>query len=191
VFIVRLPSEADGSKNGVDDFIVRHGAAALDDLVDDAVNTSSDAVRALRARVRELEQQLSAQAAVLRNAELSATQKVVAWSSHCTTWVAMARQIQQSRWAHLVFQLRPGAYNDETLIEFLSVEVAVEPSQERGGAGVGARVLIASGLLARANLRTVFRSRCRCLAMACSRLRAPRGPGPPPSARGSVASARS
>jgi hypothetical protein len=93
--------------------------------------------------------------------------------------------------AHLVFQLRPGAYNDETLIEFLSVEVAVEPSQERGGAGVGARVLIASGLLARANLRTVFRSRCRCLAMACSRLRAPRGPGPPPSARGSVASARS
>jgi hypothetical protein len=107
------------------------------------------------------------------------------------TWVAMARQIQQSRWAHLVFQLRPGAYNDETLIEFLSVEVAVEPSQERGGAGVGARVLIASGLLARANLRTVFRSRCRCLAMACSRLRAPRGPGPPPSARGSVASARS
>jgi hypothetical protein len=36
------------------------------------------------------------------------------------TWVAMARQIQQSRWAHLLFQLRPGAYNDETLIEFLS-----------------------------------------------------------------------
>jgi hypothetical protein len=120
VFIVRLPSEADGSKNGVDDFIVRHGADALDDLVDTAINSSSDAVRALRARVRELEQQLSAQAAVLRNAELSATQKVVAWSSHCTTWVAMARQIQQSRWAHLVFQLRPGAYNDETLIEFLS-----------------------------------------------------------------------
>jgi hypothetical protein len=166
VFIVRLPSEADGSKNGVDDFIVRHGADALDDLVDTAINSSSDAVRALRARVRELEQQLSAQAAVLRNAELSATQKVVAWSSHCTTWVAMARQIQQSRWAHLVFQLRPGAYNDETLIEFLSVEVAVEPSQERGGAGVGARVLIASGLLARANLRTVFRSSCRCLAIA-------------------------
>jgi len=89
MFIVRLPSESDGSKNGVDDFIVRHGADALDDLVDAAVNTSSDAVRALRARVRELEQQLSAQAAVLRNAELSATQKVVAIATvHEASWAA-------------------------------------------------------------------------------------------------------
>jgi Domain of unknown function (DUF3854) len=91
VFIVRLPSEPDGSKNGVDDFIVRRGAAALNDLVDVAVDSSSDAVRALRARVRELEQQLSAQAAVLRNAELSATQKVVAIATvHEASWAASA-----------------------------------------------------------------------------------------------------
>jgi len=91
VFLVRLPSETDGSKNGVDDFIVRHGAAALDELVDAAVNSSTDAVRALRARVRELEQQLSAQAAVLRNAELSATQKVVAIATvHEASWAASA-----------------------------------------------------------------------------------------------------
>jgi len=77
VSIVRLPAEPDGSKNGVDDFIVRHGVDALDELVDVATDTSSDEVRVLRARVRQLEQLLSAQAGVLRNADLSPTQKIV------------------------------------------------------------------------------------------------------------------
>jgi hypothetical protein len=78
VSIVRLPAEPDGSKNGVDDFIVRHGVDALDELVEVATDASSDRERMLRARVRQLEQLLSAQSGVLRNADLSATQKVVA-----------------------------------------------------------------------------------------------------------------
>ena len=36
VRVIRLPSEPDGTKNGLDDFLVRHGAAALRRLVGDA-----------------------------------------------------------------------------------------------------------------------------------------------------------
>lgn len=92
VYIVHLPDEPDGSKNGLDDFIVRHSAEAFADLVDDAEPWGSiGMVRHLQARVRELEQQLSAQAAVLRNAELSATQKCVAFAvANETSWASSA-----------------------------------------------------------------------------------------------------
>ncbi len=74
---------------GVDDYIVRYGADALDELAAAAELAGSDDVRALRARIRQLEQQLSAQAALLRNAALTPTQKVVAIATvHEASWRA-------------------------------------------------------------------------------------------------------
>jgi hypothetical protein len=64
VFVVRLPSEPDGAKNGADDFVVRHGAEAFEQVLRQA-RPAHDAAELL-ARVRDLERQISAQAAVLR-----------------------------------------------------------------------------------------------------------------------------
>jgi hypothetical protein len=47
-YILRIPPEPDGSKNGADDFIARHGAAAFNHLVADTVKAAQDEVRDLR-----------------------------------------------------------------------------------------------------------------------------------------------
>jgi hypothetical protein len=79
VYIVHLPDAPDGSKQGLDDFVAQCGSDAFVQLVAEAEpHGSIGMVRHLQGRVRELEQQISAQAAVLRNTGLTATQKVVA-----------------------------------------------------------------------------------------------------------------
>jgi hypothetical protein len=70
-FILRIPPEPDGSKNGADDYIARHGVAAFDRLV-------ADTVRAARDEVRDLRRNVSLSAAVIRNADLRAEDRLVA-----------------------------------------------------------------------------------------------------------------
>lgn len=69
-YIIRLPPGPNGEKQGADDFIARDGAAAFNSLV-------AETVQARRARTRELEQLLSAQAAFLRNKDWKPVQKLV------------------------------------------------------------------------------------------------------------------
>jgi hypothetical protein len=92
VYIVHLPNEPDGSKNGLDDYVARYGAEAFADLVADAEPWGSiGMVRKLRARVVELEQLLSAQAAVMRNHGLRPTEKLVTIATiHEAGWAASA-----------------------------------------------------------------------------------------------------
>jgi Domain of unknown function (DUF3854) len=79
VYIVQLPDAPSGAKLGLDDFVVLYGAEAFAQCLTDAEpHGSVGMVRHLQQRVRELEQQLSAQAEVLRNPALTPTQKTVA-----------------------------------------------------------------------------------------------------------------
>jgi hypothetical protein len=79
VYIVQLPDAADGAKQGLDDFVASQGAEAFAQLVEDAEPWGSrGVVRKLQAEVRELRQQQSAVAAVLRNPSMRAPDKVVA-----------------------------------------------------------------------------------------------------------------
>jgi hypothetical protein len=70
VYIVRLPSEPDGSKNGLDDFIVRHGREAFEDLVRDARPAQEPE------SARELRRQVSAIGQLMQNPKATAAQKV-------------------------------------------------------------------------------------------------------------------
>lgn len=79
VFIIHLSDEPGGEKNGLDDFVARHGGEAFTRLVDQAEPWgSAGMVRKLQAELREMRQQQSALAEVLRNPDLRPTEKVVA-----------------------------------------------------------------------------------------------------------------
>jgi hypothetical protein len=74
VYHVSLPSEPDGSKNGADDLIVRHGFAAFERCVEQALDRGPHGQEGLRAawrrqreRVRELERERAAIFQALRN----------------------------------------------------------------------------------------------------------------------------
>jgi hypothetical protein len=109
VYFVRLPSQPDGSKNGADDFLLRYGADELDKLAQAAVQTDADAVQ-LQARVRQLEQQLSLQARMLRNPRLHPGEKLALY--------AVANEIG---WASSAGKLLPYKVNYGRLAEVAGV----------------------------------------------------------------------
>jgi hypothetical protein len=85
VYHVILPGEPDGSKNGIDDLIVRHGFDAFERCVETALDCGPHGAEALRAawrrqraELRELKRQLSEQAALLRNPAMRERDKLVA-----------------------------------------------------------------------------------------------------------------
>ncbi len=80
VYIVVLPDAADGSKQGLDDYVVAHGAEAFGELVAAAEpepHGSQGMLRRLQARVRELEAERSAIFAALCSAALSPAERLV------------------------------------------------------------------------------------------------------------------
>ncbi|MES2360135.1 MAG: DUF3854 domain-containing protein [Gemmatimonadota bacterium] len=92
VYIVHLPDEPDGSKNGADDYTARYGDQAHEQLMIDAESWGSmGMVRQLEARVRELEEERAAIFKVLHNADLTAGERIVAVSAVCQTQSRMSR----------------------------------------------------------------------------------------------------
>lgn len=105
VFIVRLPDAADGSKQGLDDLVAHAGADAFQMLVDAAEPWGSVAmVRKLEAELRDLRQQRSAEAEVMRNPELRATEKLVAIAA-----------IRESGWRQSTHAVTPFVVNQGRL----------------------------------------------------------------------------
>jgi hypothetical protein len=83
VFIVRLPSEPDGAKNGADDFVVRHGADAFEQLVRAARPAHDDSLarnRQLEADNAELKRQLHELAQLRRDRDVDSTDLRVGWA---------------------------------------------------------------------------------------------------------------
>jgi hypothetical protein len=74
VYCVRLPDEPDGSKNGLDDYLVRYGADALAERLQAA---EPQGRTAMRKRITELEEQQAAMVGALTNTALTASQRIV------------------------------------------------------------------------------------------------------------------
>jgi hypothetical protein len=78
VYIVHLPDEPNGDKNGLDDYVARHGADAFAQLVDDAEAWASRAmVRQLQAEISQLKGEREALCATLRNPARSPDERIV------------------------------------------------------------------------------------------------------------------
>lgn len=82
VYVVHLPDSEDGAKLGADDFVARHGADALADLVDRA---EPEGREAMRREIRALREERSAIFHVLHNPDLTAGERIVAVSAVCQT----------------------------------------------------------------------------------------------------------
>jgi hypothetical protein len=90
VYHVLLPSEPDGSKNGADDLIVRHGFEAFERCRDEAIERGPHGTEALRAAWRrqrainrELQERCAATAALIEvpTAQLDAGEKAVLFTA--------------------------------------------------------------------------------------------------------------